>query len=71
MGRMPYRRFLGYSVAGAVLWIASLTYAGYFFGNLPLVRDHLSIVIIAIVVISIMPGAVEFLRVRRQERLTR
>ena len=67
MGKMAYSRFLGYSFAGAVLWIGSLTYAGYFFGNLPLVRDHLSIVIIGIVVLSIMPGVIEFLRARRQQ----
>ena len=66
MGKMAYSRFLGYSFTGAVLWIGSLTYAGYFFGNLPLVRDHLSIVIVAIVVISILPGVIEFLRARRQ-----
>jgi membrane-associated protein len=67
MGRMAYSRFLGYSFAGAVLWIGLLTYAGYFFGNLPLVRDHLSIVIIGIVVLSILPGLIEFLRARREQ----
>jgi membrane-associated protein len=66
MGRMAYPRFLGYSIAGAILWIGSLTYAGYFFGNLPIVRNNLSIVIIAIVILSIMPGIVEFLRSRRR-----
>jgi len=64
MGHMAYDRFLFYSFAGAVLWIGSLAYAGYFFGNLPIVRDNLSIVIIAIVVISILPGIIEFLRSR-------
>ena len=49
-----------YSFAGAILWIGSLTYAGYFFGNLPIVRDNLSLVIIGIVVLSIMPGVIEF-----------
>jgi len=66
IGRMAYVRFLAYSFAGAILWIGSLTYAGYFFGNLPIIRDNLSIVIIAIVVISIMPGVIEFLRSRRR-----
>jgi membrane-associated protein len=68
MGRMAYPRFLGYSFAGAILWIGSLTYAGYFFGNLPLVRDNLSIVIIGIVILSIMPGVIEFLRGRSRSR---
>lgn len=64
MGHMPYQRFLMFSFAGALLWIGSLTYAGYFFGNLPLVRDNLSVVIIAIVLISILPGVIEYLRNR-------
>lgn len=65
MGRMVYSRFVAYAFAGAILWIGSLTYAGYFFGNLPLVRENLSLVIIGIVILSIMPGVVEFLRARR------
>jgi membrane-associated protein len=66
IGRMAYARFLAYSIAGAILWIGSLTYAGYFFGNLPIIRDNLSIVIIAIVILSIMPAVIEFLRSRRR-----
>jgi membrane-associated protein len=64
MGRMRYARFLPYSFGGSVLWIGSLTYAGYLFGNLPIVRQNLSFVIIGIVVLSIMPGIIEFLRAR-------
>ena len=64
MGRMIYPRFLSYSFAGSILWIGSLTYAGYHFGNLPFVRQNLSFVIIGIVVLSLMPGVVEFLRSR-------
>ncbi len=64
MGAMVYPRFVSYAFAGAILWIGSLTYAGYFFGNLPIVRNNLSVVIIGIVVLSIMPGVVEFLRSR-------
>ncbi len=66
MGHMLYSRFLFYSFAGAILWIGSLTYAGYFFGNLPIVRENLSIVIIGIVVLSILPGVIEYLRNRRK-----
>ena len=65
MGRMVYGRFLFYSFAGAILWIGSLVYAGYYFGNLPIVRENLSVVIVAIVLISIMPGVIEYLRARR------
>lgn len=66
MGRMEYPRFLFYSFAGAIVWIGSLTYAGYFFGNLPIVRENLGFVIIGIVVLSIMPGVIEYLRSRRK-----
>jgi membrane-associated protein len=65
MGRMVYPRFVAYAFGGAVLWIGSLLYAGYFFGNLPVVRNNLSLVIIGIVIVSIMPGIVEYLRSRR------
>lgn len=64
MGHMAYNRFLFYALAGAILWIGSLSYAGYFFGNLPVVKENLSIVIIGIVVLSILPGIIEFARSR-------
>ena len=66
MGHMVYPRFLGYAAGGAVLWIGSLVYAGYFFGNLPIVRQNLSAVIVGIVLLSITPGIVEYLRNRRR-----
>jgi membrane-associated protein len=66
MGRMEYQRFLAYSFGGAVLWIGSLTYAGYFFGNLPVVRENLSFVIVGIVILSVMPGVIEYLRSRKR-----
>jgi membrane-associated protein len=64
IGRMVYPRFLAYSFGGAVLWIGSLTYAGYFFGNIPVVKNNLSAVIVGIVILSIMPGVIEYLRAR-------
>jgi membrane-associated protein len=71
LGHMFYPRFVGYSFAGAILWIGSLTYAGYFFGNLPIIRQNLSAVIIGIVVLSISPGIIEYLRNRRRVALDR
>jgi membrane-associated protein len=62
IGGMDYWRFLLFNVAGALLWVASLTYAGYFFGNLPAVKNNLSLVILGIIVLSISPGIVELLR---------
>ena len=65
IGTMSYARFLAFSVAGALLWVVSLCLAGYWFGNIPLVKDNLGVVIVIIVAISVTPVAVEFLRARR------
>jgi membrane-associated protein len=62
---MTYPRFALYNVTGAALWVASLGYAGYFFGNIPVIKDNLTLVIIGIVILSIMPGVIEYLRHRR------
>jgi membrane-associated protein len=66
VGAMDYRRFIGFNVGGAILWVALLVYGGYFFGNLPWVQANLSKVIVGIIVLSIMPGVVEYLRNRRR-----
>ena len=65
IGTMSYARFLGFSVAGATLWVVSLCLAGYWFGNIPLVKNNLGVVIVIIVAISVTPFALEFLRARR------
>ena len=65
IGAMNYRRFLMFNVTGAVLWVVLLTYAGFFFGNLPLVRNNLTAVILGIIVLSVMPAMIEFWRARR------
>ena len=65
IGTMSYARFLGFSVVGALLWVVSLCLAGYWFGNIPLVKDNLGVVIVIIIAISLTPIAVEFLRERR------
>lgn len=66
IGKMDYRKFLAYNVIGGILWVFLLTLAGYFFGNIPVVRQNFSIVIIVIIIISIMPGIIEFVRQKRQ-----
>jgi membrane-associated protein len=66
IGTMPYVRFLAFSVAGALLWVLSLCLAGYWFGNIPAVKENLGAVILVIVVVSVMPMAVAFLRARRR-----
>lgn len=64
IGRMSYSRFLFYNVAGGVGWIAVLILAGYLFGNIPVVRRNFSLVIFAIIIVSILPGIIEVLRQR-------
>ena len=65
IGAMPYLRYLGFCVVAALLWVVSLCLAGYFFGNIPLVKQNLSIVIVLIVLISISPGIVAWFRRHR------
>jgi membrane-associated protein len=68
IGRMVVPRFMMFAIVGALLWIGSLVYAGYFFGNIPWVKNNLSLVIVGIVVLSIMPGIIEYLRHRFKSR---
>jgi membrane-associated protein len=68
IGCMPYGRFLAYNVLGGVAWVVSLTLAGFYFGNLPVVKQNLTLVILGIIVVSIMPGVVEYLRHRARSR---
>jgi membrane-associated protein len=64
IGRMTYARFLAYNVAGGVSWILLLVLGGYAFGNIPVVRRNFSLVILAIIAISLLPGVIELLRQR-------
>lgn len=68
IGAMSYSRFIAYNVVGGLLWVAVCLFGGYFFGNLPFVRENFSLVILAIVVISILPAVFEYLRHRAQAR---
>ncbi len=64
IGRMSYARFITYNVAGGVGWIAALVLGGYAFGNIPVVRQNFTLVIFAIIALSILPGVIEFVRQR-------
>lgn len=68
IGSMPYPRFALFNVTGAILWVVSLAYAGYFFGNVPWVKNNLTLVIVGIVILSIMPGVIEYMRHQRTKR---
>ncbi len=65
---MTYTRFLSYNVVGAVLWIVSLVYAGYLFGNIPWVKNNLTLIVFLIVAVSLIPAVTTFLRERRSHR---
>ena len=64
VGRMPYLRFVSFSFAGSVLWITLFVLAGYFFGHLEVVRKNLTLVMLGIIIVSILPGVIAWLRHR-------
>jgi len=68
VGAMTYRRFLSYNVIGAAIWVGVLVYAGYLFGNIPWVKNNLTMIVLSIVVISLLPIAVQWLRERRADQ---
>ncbi|MGD0948557.1 MAG: DedA family protein [Candidatus Binatia bacterium] len=68
IGRMTYFRFLSYNVIGGVAWIALFIFGGYFFGNIAMVKKNFTLVILAIIFISILPGMIEYAR-QRSKRL--
>jgi membrane-associated protein len=66
IGRMPYRRFVVWNVLGGLVWVETFLFAGYFFGNQPVIKRNFHYVIVAIILISLVPIVVEALRARRQ-----
>lgn len=66
MGRMDYKHFSFYNFTGGIIWVVLFTYAGYFFGSLPVVQQNLKLLMLAIIVLSVLPMAVEVLRSRRK-----
>lgn len=68
VGQMSYRQFALYNVVGAILWVVIGVYAGYWFGGLAIVKENFSLIIIAIVFISLLPAAFEYWRARREKK---
>jgi len=64
MGNMHYGRFIRYNIIGALMWVGLLTYAGYFFGELPVVKNNFGLVVIGIIVVSVLPMAVEIAKAK-------
>ncbi|MFH0763929.1 MAG: DedA family protein [Candidatus Omnitrophota bacterium] len=68
VGKMSYPYFFTYNVVGGILWVAIFVFGGFFFGNLPFVRGNFSFVILAIVIISILPGVIEVLKHEKRKK---
>ena len=68
VGAMAYPTFLTYNLIGAALWVSSLVYTGYLFGNIPWVKDNLAFIVFAIVVVSLLPMVVGWIREKRASR---
>lgn len=64
IGAMSYGKFITYNVVGGLVWVALFTFGGYFFGNLPFVQNNFTLVVLAIIFISVLPGVYEFLKER-------
>ncbi len=68
VGKMYYPKFLSFNIIGGIIWTALFVFAGFFFGNIPVVKDNLSVVILIIIVISIMPPIVGYFRNRNKSK---
>lgn len=68
IGHMSYGTFISYNIFGGICWVGLFTFVGYFFGNIPFIRQHFSLVVMAIVLISIVPMVVEALKARRESK---
>ncbi len=70
IGKMSYPKFISYNIIGGAAWVALFTYAGYFFGNIEIVKHNFSIVILVIIFISLLPGIIEYLRQKKKKDKT-
>jgi membrane-associated protein len=68
VGKMDFRPFITYTAIGGVIWVFGVTLAGYFLGNIPFIKDNIEAVLIVIVLLSLLPMGVEYLKHRRQPK---
>lgn len=66
IGKMHYPKFLSFNVIGGIVWVVIFTYGGYFFGNIPIIKNNFTLTIMAIIILSITPGIIEFIRHKLQ-----
>lgn len=67
VGKMNYHYFVFYNILGAVLWVAGIAYTSYLFGNVPIVKGNFSLIIMLIIIVSILPAVIEYIRVRSKQ----
>jgi membrane-associated protein len=67
IGKMKYKKFIFYNIVGGIIWVSLFLFAGFFFGKLPFVKNNFTIIIIAIIIISIMPAIFEYFRCKYNE----
>ena len=67
MGKMSYRHFALFNVTGGIVWVTAFVYAGYWFGNMPVVTQNLELLILGIIFVSVLPGLIEYWRQRRRK----
>jgi membrane-associated protein len=65
---MEYKKFITYNATGGLVWVSAFTLLGYFFGNLPGVKENFSVVVIAIILLSITPMIIEFVRAKSKKK---
>jgi membrane-associated protein len=70
MGSMSYGRFMSYNVFGGAVWVVVCTFAGFFFGNLPVVKENFSLAILAVIALSLVPAVWELWRARRRRAVS-
>jgi membrane-associated protein len=67
IGKMNYFAFISYNIIGGVAWVALFVFAGYFFGNIPIVKNNLKFIVILIIFISVLPMLWEYVKHRREK----
>ncbi len=66
IGAMNFRKYIGYCVAGALLWVLSMTLAGYFLGQIPIIKNNFEIVVLTIIFISVLPAVIQVIKEKRK-----
>lgn len=67
VGNMTYRKFIGYCFGGGILWVVSMTLAGYFFGQIPIVKNNFEIVVVGIIGFSVLPMVIELIKAKMRK----